>query len=142
MTLPASGPGPAGVLPLLLVIAAASLVLLAGCITAPPGGQGQPAVTPGIPSYVQHMPGAVDRGSVLLVGRSSCPHCQNAKKILANLSVDYYWIDSDTLDQANSTKVLQAVSVCSDTSYVPMLVVRGEKCVIGDNETEIRSALA
>ena len=143
MKVPHSGTGPARIILCLLVIAASALVLFAGCTTSPGSGQGQPVVTAtlAIPSYVVHVPGGSNRGLVLLVGRSDCPHCQNAKVILANLSVDYYWIDLLTLDQTNTSEVLKAVSVCKDTRYVPMLIVNGEKCVVGDNEQQIREAL-
>jgi glutaredoxin len=143
MSRPTFGTGPARFLLCLVVLAAAGLILFAGCTTSPGGGQGQPAVTatPVVPSYVVHVPGGSNRGLVLLVGRSDCPHCRNAKAILANLSVDYYWIDLLTLDQANTSEVLKAVSVCKDTRYVPMLIVNGEKCVVGDNEQQILEAL-
>ncbi|HTY52195.1 MAG TPA: glutaredoxin domain-containing protein [Methanomicrobiales archaeon] len=144
MTGRSSRTGPAGAVLCLLLVGVAGLALAAGCITPPPGsGQGGPGVTPtpSLPQYVVHVPGAVDRGFVLLVGRSTCPHCQATEQLLANMSIDYYWIDLNTLDEANTTDVLKAVSVCSSTQYVPMLIVRGRTCIIGDNETEIREAL-
>jgi glutaredoxin/predicted small secreted protein len=117
-------------------------LLLAGCTTTPGGGQPvATTTTPSLPSYVVHVTGGINRGFVLLVGMSTCPHCQAAKALLANMSIDYYWIDLNTLSGAENTEVLQALRVCKDTQFVPMLIVRGETCIIGDNETEIREAL-
>ena len=129
-------PRKAPALVLLALCALGAVLVLPGCMAS------APSTTPALPSYVVHVPGGTVRGLVLLVGRSDCPHCQNAKAILANLSVDYYWIDLKTLDQANTTEVMRAVTACKDTRYVPMLVVNGAKCVVGDDEQQIREALA
>jgi glutaredoxin len=84
-----------------------------------------------------------DHGVVLLVGRSSCPHCQDTKKLLANLSVGYYWVDLDRLDEANTTQVIGAVSFCGQVNAVPILVINNKPpCIIGYQEDAIRRAFA
>ena len=126
-----------------VLVLAAGLVLFAGCTGTAPGGQGQPSVaatTPSLPSYMVLVPGN-DKGSVILVGRSTCPWCQKTKALLANLSVSYYWIDLNNLDQAQSNEVMSALTVCSDTSAVPILVINGQKCIVGYQEDQIREAL-
>jgi glutaredoxin len=81
-----------------------------------------------------------DRGTVLLIGRSTCPWCLKTKELLANLSVGYYWIDLNTLNEAQTAEVLDAVRVCSQTNSVPLLLVNG-RCIIGYEEEQIREAL-
>jgi glutaredoxin len=119
-------------------------LLLAGCTASAPG-QGSPpggaAVTPAVPSYVVYIPGN-DHGTVLLVGRSTCPHCQQTKTLLADMKVGYYWVDLDTLDQAQTADVLSSLNMCGQVDFVPILVIHGKPpCIIGYNETLIRGAL-
>src|SRR5512136_901609 len=127
-------PGPAALI--LLSLALGALLVLPGCMATTP-----PAPATSYPSYVMHIPGN-NHGTVLLVGRTSCPHCHDARVFLANLSIDYYWIDTDTLDQANITQVLNSLKgVCSQIESVPILVVNNQQCIIGFDETRYREAL-
>jgi glutaredoxin len=97
---------------------------------------------PPVPSYMAYVPGN-DHGAILLVGRSSCPHCQATKNLLATLNIGYYWVDLDSLDQANTTQVMRAIGFCGQVEYVPVLVINNRPpCIIGFNETRIREALA
>jgi glutaredoxin-like protein NrdH len=132
----------AGAALLSLVLLGAAL-LAAGC-TMPPAltDQGtRPAVTtPALPPYLEHMQGR-DRGTVLLVGRSTCPWCLKTKELLANLSVDYYWVDLNTLDEKNTTEVIAALKVCGQTTSVPILLLNGNTCIVGYQEAKIREAL-
>jgi glutaredoxin len=126
-----------------LVLLGTALLLLAGCTgTAPSPDQGsQPTVTtPAIPSYVVHVPGT-DRGSLLLVGRATCPWCMKTKELLGEMAVDFYWVDLDTLDQTETARVMDAVRVCGQVNSVPVLVINGDRCIVGFNETRIREAL-
>ena len=115
-------------------------LLLAGCTALAPVAP--PAATrPEVPSFMEHVAGQ-DRGLVLLVGRSTCTWCLETKKLLANLKVDYYWIDLNTLDEANTTVVMEAVKVCGQVNSVPILVINNRApCIIGFQEAQIRSVL-
>ena len=131
-----------------LIVLATGILLLAGCTaTAPAGGQGsQPATgsvtTPaGIPPYMVHVAGSENRGAIILVGRSTCPWCQKTKALLANMSVDYYWVDLNILDQAETAEVMSSLKICNDTSAVPILVINGQTCIIGYQEEKIRQAV-
>ena len=142
MSRPVSPKSPAVSLLALLVLGSA--LLLAGCTgMGSPQGQapGHAVTTPAVPSYLVHIQGQ-NRGVVLLVGRSTCPWCQKTKELLANLSVDYYWVDLNNLDQANTTQVLGALKVCGQTDSVPILLINGETCIVGYQEAKIREALA
>jgi glutaredoxin-like protein NrdH len=126
-----------------LVALGAVFALLAGCTgttSSPEQGTGPVVTTPSVPSWVVHVAGN-DRGSVLLVGRKTCPWCMKTKELLANMTVDYYWVDLDTLDQAQTAEVMKAVRVCGQTSSVPILVINGERCIIGFQEAQIRGVL-
>jgi glutaredoxin len=118
--------------PLLL---GAGLLFLAGCTAAAPA----PA---GVPAYAVHVAGN-SHGTVLLIGRSSCPHCRDTKTLLANLNVDYYWVDLDSLDQADTNQLIPDMKgLCGQVDYVPILVINNRQpCIIGYNETQIREAL-
>jgi glutaredoxin len=63
------------------------------------------------------------------------------KDLLANLSVDYYWIDLNTLDEAETAQVMDAIGLCGETSAVPILVIRGDRCIVGYQEEQIREVL-
>jgi len=122
---------------LCLLALGAVLSLLAGCTSnAPQAPQGS-----NLPSYMVHVAGANDRGSVVLIGRSTCPWCQKDKALLANLSVDYYWVDLNNLDDAQTSQVISSVKFCGETNAVPILVIHGQECIVGYNETRIREAL-
>jgi glutaredoxin len=138
------------------LILAAGFLFLAGCIATSPSGGAVPATTPGLSptlattattptltslqSKIVQVPGN-DKGTVILVGRSTCPWCQKTKALLGNMSVGYYWIDLNNLDQAETAQVMSALTICSDTSAVPILVINGQKCIVGYEEDQIRQAL-
>lgn len=137
----ASGSGSARILICALLLAA-GLLLLAGCTAASPSGGAATTPTPaGVPAYAVHVAGSENRGVIILIGRSTCPFCQETKALLANLSVDYYWVDLNTLDQTQIDQVISSVKICSDTSHVPILLINGEKCIIGYQEEQIREAV-
>jgi len=136
---------PAGFL--LCAIALAGALILAGCTaTAPSPSQATQAppvavtTAPALPSYMVHVEGR-DRGVILLVGRSTCPWCMKTKELLANLSVGYYWIDLETLNEAETAQVISAISVCGQTNSVPILIVNGNRCIVGYQEDQIREAV-
>jgi glutaredoxin len=138
----ASGPGSTCTLVCALLLAA-GLLFLAGCTAnAPPGGAA-PTPTPastGLWSKIVHVPGN-DHGVILLIGKSTCPWCAKDRELLANLSVGYYWVDLNILDENETAEVMSALKICSDTSAVPILVINGEKCITGYQEEQIREAV-
>jgi glutaredoxin len=121
---------------------AAGLLFLAGCTAiSPPGGAAPTPPPTGLQSKIVHFTGN-DRGVILLVGRSTCPWCAKDKELLTNLSVDYYWVDLDILDQVETVQVMDSTRICGQTSAVPILVINGQKCIIGYQEEQIREAVA
>jgi glutaredoxin-like protein NrdH len=126
------------------LLLAAGLLFLAGCTaTSPPGGAA-PTLTPtptGLQSKIVHVTGK-DHGVILLVGRSTCPWCAKDKELLANLSVDYYWVDLNILDQVETVQLMDSIGICGQTSAVPILVINGQTCIIGYQEEKIREAVA
>ena len=136
----ASGSGSGRILICALFLAA-GLLLLAGCTaTAPQGGA---APTPaGLQSKMVYV-GGNDRGAIVLIGMSTCPWCIKTKALLENMSVGYWWIDLNTLNETESAGVLSATqNLCGQGGSVPRLVIRGERCIVGYNETMIREAVA
>jgi glutaredoxin-like protein NrdH len=124
------------------LLLAAGLLFLAGCTaTSPPGGAATVPSPTGLQSKIVHVTGN-DRGVILLVGRSTCPWCAKDKELLANLSVDYYWVDLDILDQVETVQVMDSTRICGQTNSVPLLVINGQTCIIGYQEDRIREAVA
>lgn len=119
---------------------AAGLLLLAGCTATTPSSGAAPTPS-GLQSKIVHVTGN-DRGTLLLIGRSTCPWCMKEKELFANLSVDYYWVDLNILDGAETAKVIADIKVCGQASSVPILVINGQKCIIGYQEEQIREVLA
>jgi len=123
---------------------AGGLLFLAGCTAmSPQGGGAAPTSTPtssGLQSKIMHVTGN-DHGVILLIGRSTCPWCMKEKELFANLSVDYYWVDLNVLDQAETAQVMDSIRICGQTGSVPILVINGEKCIIGYQEEQIREAV-
>ena len=145
MTGIASGSGQVRILICILFLAA-GLLLLAGCTALSPSGGAAPIPTPtpvptGLQSKIVHVSGN-DRGTLLLIGRTTCPWCMKEKELFANLSIDYYWVDMNILDEAETAQVIDSIRVCGQTGSVPILVINGEKCIIGFQEDQIRKALA
>jgi glutaredoxin len=127
-----------------ILLLAAALLFLGGCAASSPSGVTTPTATPtlsALQSKIVHVAG-IDRGVILLVGRSTCPWCTKDKELLANLSVDYYWVDLNILDEAETAEVMDSIRVCGQTGSVPILVINGEKCIIGYQEEQIREVLA
>ena len=135
------------------IFLATGLIILAGCTATSPSGGGAASTRTPIPtptptstlstlqSKIVHVPGN-DHGTIVLVGRSTCPWCTKDKELLANLSVGYFWIDLNILDQTETAQVMSALTICNDTSAVPILVINNQKCIVGYQETQIREALA
>jgi glutaredoxin-like protein NrdH len=124
------------------LLLAAGLLFLAGCTATSPSGGAAPTPTPtGLLSKIVHVTGN-DRGVILLVGRSTCPWCAKDRELLANLSVDYYWVDLDILDQVETVQLMDSIRICGQTSAVPILVINGQTCIIGYQEEKIREAVA
>ena len=123
------------------LLLAAGFIFLAGCTATSHQGGAAPTPTPtGLQAKMVHVTGN-DHGVLLLVGRSTCPWCMKEKELFANLSVDYYWVDLNILDEAETAQVMDAVKVCGQTGAVPILVINGQKCIIGYQEAQIRGAL-
>jgi len=143
----ATASAPARVLLSLLVLGAV-LVLLAGCTTTTPaGGQGSQEVVgvaaapTDLQSKMVHVAGS-NRGVILLVEMSTCPHCASTLALLDKLGVDYWSIDLNTLNQTEITEVFDAVNpMCGTGETVPRLVIRGQQCIVGDQQDKIREAV-
>jgi len=124
-----------------LLLAAVLLLLLAGCTILTSSGGAVPAQAPsGIQSRIVHVSGE-DRGVLILVGRSTCPWCMKDKSLLTNLSVDYFWIDLDSLNETETAVVMDSIRVCGQMNELPVLVINGQRCIIGYQEAKIREAL-
>jgi glutaredoxin-like protein NrdH len=114
---------------------------LGGTAPSAVAGTGPAVTTPtGVQAKMVHVTGE-NHGLVILVGRTTCPWCMKTKELLANMSVDYYWIDLNLLDGAETAQVLEAVKVCGQTNSVPILLINGDTCILGYQEEQIREAL-
>jgi glutaredoxin-like protein NrdH len=123
-----------------ILVLSAGLLLLAGCTATAPS-TGTPSTPAGLQSKMVHVTGS-DHGLVILVEMSTCPHCASTRALLDELGVDYYYIDLNTLTSSEVAEVFSSIHpLCGQGETVPRLVIRGETCIVGDQQDAIREAL-
>jgi glutaredoxin len=82
-----------------------------------------------------------DKGKITLYALSTCIWCKRTKKLLNDLGVEFSYIDVDLLDTEDETKVVQEITKWNPKCSFPTMVINDEKCILGYDETKIRSAL-
>lgn len=71
---------------------------------------------------------------------STCGHCKAAKKLLAECSVDFNFLDVDLLSGEERTNAVEEVKKLNPEISFPTIII-GNKVIIGFKEKEIREAL-
>lgn len=89
---------------------------------------------------VGHVPGKKS-GNVMLYALSTCPWCKKTKKLLADLGVEYDYVDVDLLDDNERRDALETVKKWNPACSYPTLVLNNKTCIVGFREDEIRKAL-
>lgn len=77
---------------------------------------------------------------IKLYSLSTCSHCKSTKKLLAECTVKYDFIDVDLLDAEERKAILEDVKKFNPKCSFPTIII-GEKVIVGFKENEIKEAL-
>jgi len=88
----------------------------------------------------QHINGK-DKGRVELYALSTCVWCKMTKALLEKMDVGFDYVYVDQIQGEEREKVMEEVKRWNPKCSFPSLVIRGDTCVIGYKEDEIRAAV-
>ena len=77
---------------------------------------------------------------VKLYSLSTCSHCKSTKKLLNECTIQYDFIDVDTLEGDERKAILEDVKKFNPKCSFPTIII-GEKVIVGYKEQEIKEAL-
>lgn len=89
---------------------------------------------------MKHITGK-NKGKLVLYALSTCIWCKKTKNLLADLGIEYYYIDVDLLEGADKNQTTEELKTWNPLSSFPTLVINNEKCIVGFNETKIKEEL-
>lgn len=82
-----------------------------------------------------------DKGAIELYALSTCVWCKMTKALLEKMNVGFDYVYVDQLQGEEKEKILEEVKRWNPKCSFPSLIVRGEKCVVGYREDEIKEAV-
>ena len=71
---------------------------------------------------------------------STCSHCKSAKKLLADCTVKYEFVDVDLLEGDERKAILEDVRKFNPKCSFPTVII-GETVIVGYKEDKIKEAL-
>ena len=71
---------------------------------------------------------------------STCSHCKSTKKLLADCTVQYDFVDVDLLKGEERQAILEDVKKFNPKCSFPTIII-GDTVIVGFKEKEIRGAL-
>jgi len=77
---------------------------------------------------------------VKLYTLSTCSHCKSTKKLLADCTVQYDFVDVDLLQGEERSAILEDVKKFNPKCSFPTIII-GDKVIVGYKEKEIKEAL-
>ncbi len=77
---------------------------------------------------------------VKIFSLSTCSHCRSTKKLLADCTVQYDFVDVDLLEGEERTAILEDVKKFNPKCSFPTIII-GDKVIVGYKENEIKEAL-
>ncbi len=80
------------------------------------------------------------KDEVILFALSTCAWCKKTKDLLAQLGVEYSYVDVDLVNGPEKTEVLEEVRRWNPNCTFPTLVIGG-RCIVGFKDDEIKEAL-
>jgi len=90
--------------------------------------------------FIQHVDGE-KKGDIRLYALSTCGWCQKTKAMLNDIGVEYEYVDVDLLEEGDRKEVIEVVKVHNPKCSFPTMVIDGDRCIVGFNETETKEAL-
>jgi glutaredoxin len=77
---------------------------------------------------------------VKLYTLSTCSHCKSTKRLLAECTIEYDFVDVDLLEGDERKAILEDIKKVNPRCSFPTLII-GEKVIVGYKEKEIKEAL-
>jgi len=77
---------------------------------------------------------------VKLYTLSTCSHCKSTKRLLAECTIEYDFVDVDTLEGEERKAILEDIKKVNPRCSFPTLII-GDTVIVGYKEKEIREAL-
>ncbi len=77
---------------------------------------------------------------VTLYTLSTCSHCKSTKRLLAECTIEYDFVDVDLLEGEERKAILEDIKKVNPRCSFPTLII-GDKVVVGYKEKEIKEAL-
>jgi glutaredoxin len=81
-----------------------------------------------------------EENSIKLYSLSTCSHCKSTKKLLADCTVQYEFVDVDLLEGDERKAILEDVKKFNPKCSFPTIII-GQKVIVGYKENEIKEAL-
>ena len=81
-----------------------------------------------------------NRGEIVLFALSTCGWCKKTKRLLNELSIEYYYVDIDLLKGDEREKTLKEMESFNPRCTFPTLVIN-DQCIVGFKEEKIREVL-
>lgn len=88
-----------------------------------------------------HVPGERKEHSIVLFSLSTCMWCRKTKRLLAELGVEYDYVDVDRLSGADQTEAEAIVEKWNPAGSFPTMVIDDSQCISGFQERVIREVL-
>lgn len=88
----------------------------------------------------EHVAGR-NKGQVQLYALSTCGWCKRTKKLLDDLGAEYDFVFVDTLEEADRNAARVEITKWNPNCSFPIMVINGQKCIVGFDETNIRETL-
>ena len=77
---------------------------------------------------------------VKLYTLSTCSHCKSTKRLLAECTIKYEFVDVDLLEGEERKAILEDIKKVNPRCSFPTLII-GDKVIVGYKEKEIKEAL-
>ena len=77
---------------------------------------------------------------VKIYSLSTCSHCKSTKRLLAECTIEYDFVDVDTLEGEERKAILEDIKKVNPRCSFPTLII-GETVIVGYKEKEIKEAL-
>jgi len=77
---------------------------------------------------------------VKIFSLSTCSHCKSTKKMLADCTIQYDFVDVDLLEGEERKAILADVKKFNPKCSFPTIII-GSKVIVGFKEKEIKEAL-
>ncbi|MEM4258586.1 MAG: glutaredoxin domain-containing protein [Candidatus Thermoplasmatota archaeon] len=88
---------------------------------------------------LEHISGQNKQHHTLVYTLSTCGWCRKTKDLLQSLDVDFYYVDVDKLQGADSEQIRNEVKRYNSLGTYPTIVIdHGKKVIVGFKEEEIK----